>query len=89
MVHWHGICWRSDKQPHHLLHEAIVDGLFEEQYAEMIPDTSTLSNRSEYKQFCISNCNDVVHIFYDGGPDYDWSETFSIQKGFAKSRVAN
>ena len=23
MVHWHGLCWRSDREPHNLLHNAI------------------------------------------------------------------
>jgi hypothetical protein len=21
-VHWHGLCWRSDREPHNLLHNA-------------------------------------------------------------------
>jgi hypothetical protein len=25
MVHWHGLCWRSDREPHNLLHNAIED----------------------------------------------------------------
>ena len=27
MIHWHGLCWRSDREPHNLLHEAISRGL--------------------------------------------------------------
>ena len=27
MVHWHGLCWRKDKEPHNLLHEAVQAGL--------------------------------------------------------------
>ena len=27
MVYWHGLCWRSDREPHNLLHNAIEDGL--------------------------------------------------------------
>lgn len=36
MVHWHGLCWRSDKQPHNLIHDAIVNGLSDEQCAEKL-----------------------------------------------------
>ncbi len=34
MVHWHGLCWRSDREPHNLIHEAIQRGLSEDQCAE-------------------------------------------------------
>ena len=27
MIHWHGLCWRQDKEPHNLFHEAIKSGL--------------------------------------------------------------
>ena len=27
MIHWHGIRWHQDKDPHHLLHKAINSGL--------------------------------------------------------------
>ena len=30
MIHWHGLCWRSDKEPHCLMHEALHRGLSEE-----------------------------------------------------------
>lgn len=36
MVHWHGLCWRSDKQPHNLIHDTIVNGLSDEQCAEKL-----------------------------------------------------
>lgn len=26
MIHWHGLCWRSDREPHVLLNEAIKMG---------------------------------------------------------------
>ena len=29
MVHWHGLCWRNDREPNNLLHEAIQSGLLE------------------------------------------------------------
>ena len=27
MVHWHGLCWMSDSEPHNLLSKAIEEGL--------------------------------------------------------------
>ena len=27
IIHWNGLSWRQDKEPHHLLHEAINSGL--------------------------------------------------------------
>ncbi len=27
MVHWHGLCWRTDREPHNLLHQALERGL--------------------------------------------------------------
>ena len=38
MIHWHGLCWRQDKEPHHLLHEAIKSGLAEADCAKVISD---------------------------------------------------
>lgn len=36
MVHWHGLCWRSDRQPHELIHHAISTGLSDEQCADKL-----------------------------------------------------
>lgn len=36
LLGWHGLCWRSDKEPHNLIHEAIVNGLSDEQCAEKL-----------------------------------------------------
>lgn len=27
MVHWHGLCWRSNREPHYLLHDAVINGM--------------------------------------------------------------
>ncbi|XP_021372501.1 uncharacterized protein LOC110462720 [Mizuhopecten yessoensis] len=34
MVHLHGLCWRSDKQPYALIHEALERGLTDDECAE-------------------------------------------------------
>ena len=36
MVHWHGLCWRADKEPHQLLFEAVQKGLSDEKCAEKL-----------------------------------------------------
>lgn len=36
MVHWHGLCWRSDREPHDLLHQAITAGLSEEECTDKL-----------------------------------------------------
>ena len=36
MVHWHGLCWRADHEPHNLLHEAIQKGLSNDETAETL-----------------------------------------------------
>ena len=36
MVHWHGLCWRSDRQPHNLLNEALNIGLSESDAADKL-----------------------------------------------------
>jgi signal recognition particle subunit SEC65 len=36
MVHWHGLCWRSDTNPHNLIHEAIEEGLSDDMCAERL-----------------------------------------------------
>ena len=36
MVHWHGLCWRSDKQPHQLLFEAVQNGLSDDNCANRL-----------------------------------------------------
>ena len=33
MIHWHGLCWRKDKEPHNLLYEAVQKGLSEDMCA--------------------------------------------------------
>ena len=38
MVHWHGLCWRSDKQPHQLLFEAMQNGLSDDNCAERLSE---------------------------------------------------
>lgn len=27
MVHWHGLCWRPNREPHYLLHDAVINGM--------------------------------------------------------------
>lgn len=34
MIHWHYVCWRSDKEPHPLLFQAVSEGLTNSQCAE-------------------------------------------------------
>ena len=36
MIHWHGLCWRGDREPHNLLFEAIRNGLKDEACAEVL-----------------------------------------------------
>ncbi|XP_060572109.1 uncharacterized protein LOC132730247 [Ruditapes philippinarum] len=36
MIHWHGLCWRSDREPHNLLHSAYSKGLSEDLCAEQL-----------------------------------------------------
>ena len=38
MIHWHGLCWRSDKVPHSLMHKALEEGLSEDLCAKTISD---------------------------------------------------
>ncbi|XP_033755671.1 uncharacterized protein LOC117338427 [Pecten maximus] len=41
MIHWHGLCWRKDRQPHNLMFDALQRGLSDTQCA------SHLSNWAE------------------------------------------
>lgn len=36
MIHWHDLCWQSDKQPHPLLFEAVNEGLSNAECAEKV-----------------------------------------------------
>ena len=36
MVHWHGMCWLADSEPHNLMHEAIKSGLSNAECAEKL-----------------------------------------------------
>ncbi|VDI81413.1 Hypothetical predicted protein [Mytilus galloprovincialis] len=36
MIHWHGLCWRFDKEPHNLMHQAYVDGKTDEECAKLL-----------------------------------------------------
>ena len=36
MVHWQGLCWHSDKQPHQLLFEAVQNGLSDDNCADRL-----------------------------------------------------
>jgi hypothetical protein len=41
MVHWHGLCWGSDREPHNLLHNAIEDGLSDPDCANVLSQWAT------------------------------------------------
>jgi hypothetical protein len=41
MVHWYGLCWRSDREPHNLLHNAIEDGLSDPDCANVLSQWAT------------------------------------------------
>ena len=36
MIHWHGFCWRSDREPHVLLNDAISKQLDENETAVLL-----------------------------------------------------
>ena len=38
MIHWHGLCWRGDREPHDLLHNAVQDGLTDSECAQRLSD---------------------------------------------------
>ena len=38
MVHWHGLCWREDREPHNLLYEAVQNGLSEPECAKKLSE---------------------------------------------------
>ncbi|KAH3778534.1 hypothetical protein DPMN_179999 [Dreissena polymorpha] len=38
MIHFHGLCWRSDREPHNLLHEALKNGLDEDVCASKLSE---------------------------------------------------
>ncbi|CAC5413966.1 unnamed protein product [Mytilus coruscus] len=45
MIHWHGLCWRFDKEPHNLMHQAFIDGKTDDECAKLLSDWAKL----EYK----------------------------------------
>ena len=45
MIHWHGLCWRADREPHVLLHDAISNGLSDEDSAKLLANWA----KSEFK----------------------------------------
>ena len=38
MIHWHGLCWRNDKQPHSIVNEALKIGLNESETADKLSE---------------------------------------------------
>ena len=36
MIHWHGLCWRPDREPHNLLFEAVSQGLSDPEIADKL-----------------------------------------------------
>ena len=36
MIHWHGLCWRDDREPHSLLYKAVQEGLSDESCADRL-----------------------------------------------------
>jgi hypothetical protein len=47
MVHWYGLCWRSDREPHNLLHNAIEDGLSDPDCANVLDGLPLFINVTE------------------------------------------
>jgi hypothetical protein len=41
MVHWHALCWRSDREPHNLLHNAIEIRLLDPDCANVLSQWAT------------------------------------------------
>ncbi|CAC5370555.1 unnamed protein product [Mytilus coruscus] len=42
MIHWHGLCWRFDKEPYNLMHQAFMDGKTDEECAKLLSDWAKL-----------------------------------------------
>ena len=41
MIHWHGLCWRKDREPHNLLHTSLQEGLSDEDSAKRLAEWAT------------------------------------------------
>ena len=41
MIHWHGLCWRKDREPHNLMHRALQEGLSGEEWASRLAEWAT------------------------------------------------
>ncbi|KAK3104656.1 hypothetical protein FSP39_007268 [Pinctada imbricata] len=50
MIHWHGLCWRTDREPHNLLHEATTEGLSEDECATRLAEWAS-------SQFGLTACH--------------------------------
>ncbi|CAC5388042.1 unnamed protein product [Mytilus coruscus] len=42
MVHWHGLCWRSDREPHNLINECIEKGLSDAECAATLSEWASI-----------------------------------------------
>jgi len=38
MIHWHGLCWRNDREPHNLMSKALEDGLSDSECADKLAE---------------------------------------------------
>lgn len=38
MVHWHGLCWQDDKEPHSLINKALQEGFLDDECAARLSD---------------------------------------------------
>ena len=43
MIHWHGLCWRRDREPHNMLYDAINLGLTDDEAAAKLSEWAKLN----------------------------------------------
>ena len=41
MIHWHGLCWRADREPHNLLNNSVNEGFSDDECAEILSQWAT------------------------------------------------
>ena len=48
MIHWHGLCWRANREPHVLLHDAISNSISDKDSSMALSlNLSPVSNRKK------------------------------------------
>ena len=84
MIHWHGLCWLKDQEPHKLLYKGVQNKIFHQQMADELAHwaNNVLGMSAQHPAGCDSDGQPSKHLW--APPEGNADPPLEQEKSFIK-----